>query len=271
MALRVTLPVLFLLLIGLAPARADPGPSQCLAMAQAPLPVRQANMRPSADPSSLERNQVRLTFVGHSTFRIETAGGVIIATDYAGWAGPGVVPDAVTMNHAHGTHYTDSPDPRIGHVLRGWNPGGGPARHDLEVGDVRIRNVPTDIRLWSGGMEPDGNSIFIFEVAGLCIGHLGHLHHELRPEHIGLIGRLDIVMVPVDGSYTMAQANMIEVLKTLRARLVLPMHYFGSSTLQRFLAGMGREFEVEVKSEPTLVVSAATLPDAPKIIVLPGY
>jgi L-ascorbate metabolism protein UlaG (beta-lactamase superfamily) len=86
-----------------------------------------------------------------------------------------------------------------------------------------------------------------------------------------LIGRLDIVLVPVDGSYTMAQASMIEVLKTLRARLVIPMHYFGTATLQRFLSGMGEGFEIEVKSDPTLIVSAATLPDAPKIIVLPGY
>ena len=71
---------------------------------------------------------------------------------------------------------------RIKHVLRGWNPNGGAANHDLTVGDVKIRNVPTNIRSWAGGTEIDGNSIFIFEVAGLCIGHLGHLHHELTAQ-----------------------------------------------------------------------------------------
>jgi len=249
-------------------ASADLGPSQCLAVAEAPTqPIRLAAVQ-----SGLEKDQVRLTFVGHSTFRIETAGGLVIATDYAGWAGPNIVPDVVTMNHAHETHYTDFPDPRIKHVLRGWNPDGGAAKHDIEVEDVRIRNVPTDIRRWgSGGIEPDGNSIFIFEAAGLCIGHLGHLHHELRPEHIGLIGRLDIVLVPVDGTYTMAQGNMIEVLKTLRARLVIPMHYFGPSTLQRFLAGMGGEFETDLRTDPSLVVSLGALPDRPTILVLPGH
>ncbi len=250
------------------PAAAELGPSQCLAVAEAPSPqARQASLQPTA----LEKDQVRLSFVGHSTFLIESPGGLLIATDYAGWAGPDVLPDVVTMNHAHETHYTDFPDPRIKHVLRGWNAAGGAAKHDLQVEDVRIRNVPTDIRRWTGGVEPDGNSIFIFEVAGLCIGHLGHLHHELRPEHIGLIGRLDIVLVPVDGSYTMAQASMIEVLKTLRARLVIPMHYFGPSTLSRFLAGMEKEMEVEVRKDPTLIVSAATLPTVPKIVVLPGH
>ena len=69
---------------------------------------------------------------------------------HAGYAGPGVIPRIVTMNRAHQTHYTDSPDPRIEHVLRGWNPDGGPAQHNLTLGDVVIRNVPTDIRSWSG-------------------------------------------------------------------------------------------------------------------------
>ncbi|NIX22805.1 MAG: Zn-dependent hydrolase, partial [Actinobacteria bacterium] len=93
--------------------------------------------------------------------------------------------------------YTDFPDPAIEHVLRGWNPEGGPAEHDLDVGDVHIRNVPTDIRGWSGLVEPDGNSIFIFEVADLCIGHLGHLHHRLSDADLALIGRLDVVFAPV--------------------------------------------------------------------------
>jgi L-ascorbate metabolism protein UlaG (beta-lactamase superfamily) len=118
---------------------------------------------------------------------------------------------------------------------------------------------------------PDGNSIFIFEVAGLCIGHLGHLHHELSPEHVGLIGRLDIVMVPVDGGYTMAQVNMMNVLKELKARLVIPMHYFGPATLARFVDKARSSFEIEYADSPVLVVSATSLPDRPKLVVLPGH
>lgn len=249
-----------ILLLAVPPAHAQT--SRCLAVADAGPPVHHV---------ALQAGEVGITFVGHSTFLIESTDGITIATDYAGFAGSGVVPDVVTMNRAHSTHYTNSPDPRITHVLRGWNPEGGPADHNLTVGDVKIRNVPTDIRDWSGGRIPDGNSIFIFEVADLCIGHLGHLHHELGPEHIGGIGRLDVVMVPVDGSYTMAQPSMIEVLKQLRARVVLPMHYFGTSTLATFLDGMRDEFEVEVRPSPDMVISEATLPPAPTVIVLPGH
>ncbi len=241
-------------------------PSRCLAMAGAPPPFLKVAYR----PVSLKPGEVRITFVGHSTFRIESPGGVIVATDYAGFAGQGRVPDVVTMNHAHETHYTDFPDPKIKHVLRGWNPKGGAASHNMTVGDVKIRNVPTDIRHWSGQRETDGNSIFIFEVAGLCIGHLGHLHHELSPQHIGWIGRLDIVMVPVDGTYTMAQKNMIEVLKTLRARIVLPMHYFSVGRLNDFAAGLKGVFLVRVEASPEIIVSEVTLPSEPTVYILPG-
>ena len=243
------------------------GVSRCLAIANAAPQAQYAAFLPAA----LTQGEVRLTYVGHSTFLIESADGVRIATDFTGFAGSGVVPDVVTMNHAHDSHFTETPDPRIRHVLRGWNPAGGPAHHDLTVGDVMIRNVPTDIRTFAGLREADGNSIFIFEAGGLCIGHLGHLHHELEPQDLGVIGQLDVVLVPVDGSFTMAQASMINVIKLLKARLIIPMHYFGSETLATFLDGMRDDFEVEISVSPVVVVTAITLPKSPKVLVLPGY
>jgi L-ascorbate metabolism protein UlaG (beta-lactamase superfamily) len=257
--------VLLAMLLPFAAAKAETPPSECLAMARGPelvQPVRYA-------ATALEANQVRFTFVGHSTFLIESPGGIKIATDYSGYAN-GILPDVVTMNRAHSTHYTDFPDPQIKQVLHGWNTQGGPARHDLQVGDVRIRNVTTDIRS-AAGRIPDGNSIFIFEIAGLCIGHLGHLHHELTSQQLGSIGRLDIVLVPVDGTYTMAQANMQNVLKELKARIVLPMHYFGTETLARFIKGMSGTLEVDYRAEPTAVLSSSALPEKPTLIILPGY
>jgi L-ascorbate metabolism protein UlaG (beta-lactamase superfamily) len=241
---------------------------RCLAVSQGPRLIQPAAYRPAA----LEPTQVRLTFVGHATWLIESAGAVRIATDYNDYVRPQVVPEIATMNRAHTTHYSNFPDPGIGHVLKGWNPeGSGPARHDLTVADVRVRNVATNIRDWGGGYIPHGNSIFIFEIAGMCIGHLGHLHHTLTDQQIGQIGQLDVVMVPVDGSYTMDVTGMVEVLKALRARLILPMHYFNPYTLNRFLESIGADFAVERGTEPTIVVSQPTLPSEPKVLVLPGY
>jgi len=258
--------VVFASLSAPAIAQEPPTASRCLALAESVPRVQYASL----NTASLSQFEVKITFVGHATFRIQTAAGVIIATDYAGYAGPGPVPDVVTMNHAHSTHYTDYPDPAITHVLRGWGSEGKPARHSLTVEDVLIRNVTTDIRGWDGIREKDGNSIFIFEVADMCIGHLGHLHHKLGPEYLGVIGQLDIVMVPVDGSYTMSQPAMMEVLELLKARLILPMHYFSRSRLETFLAQVGDGYTVEMSRSPSVTVSVATLPKSPKVLVLPG-
>src|SRR6516162_9910160 len=232
--------------------------------------------RPRAVPAdfrvALNPDQVRITYVGHASFLIESPQLVRIVTDYNDYVRPPVVPDIITMNHAHGTHYTDYPDPAIKHVLRGWGPTPDqPARHDISLRDVRVRNVPTNIRDWRGGTERHGNSIFIFEIANMCIAHLGHLHHTLTQQQLNEIGRIDVVFVPVDGSYTLDLDGMIEVLQSLKAPLTIPMHFFSAFTLQRFLERVRENWTVEMSEIPSMIVSKTTLPTAPKVVVLPGH
>ena len=227
---------------------------------------------PAAFRLALNADQVRLTYVGHSTFLIESPQLVRIATDYNDYVRPPLVPDIVTMNHAHTTHFTDLPDPAIKHVLRGWGPTPDqPARYDITVKDVRVRNVPTNIRDWRGGTERHGNSIFIFETANMCIAHLGHLHHTLSQQQLNEIGRVDVVLVPVDGSYTLDVEGMMEVLEALKAPLMIPMHYFSTYTLNRFLERARQNWTVEMSEIPSLVIAKARLPAAPKVMVLPGH
>ncbi|MEO1102755.1 MAG: MBL fold metallo-hydrolase [Pseudomonadota bacterium] len=213
---------------------------------------------------------VQITYVGHSTFRITAPDGTSIATDFAGYGGEGGLPTVVTMNRAHSSHWTAYPDPGIAHVLRGWNPEGGRAEHFLTVGEVLIRNVPSDIRSWGGGVQEDGNSIFIFEIAGLCLGHLGHLHQQLSDGQVAEIGRLDVVFVPIDGGYTMSHSQMMKVVERLRASMVIPMHWFAQQNLARFAIDTREHgLDVDVRPEPTLTVSLNTLPDRPTLTVLP--
>jgi L-ascorbate metabolism protein UlaG (beta-lactamase superfamily) len=215
---------------------------------------------------------VRISYIDHAMFLIQTPGGLSAVTDYSGFIGPAdFVPDVVTMNHAHGTHWTASPDPRIPHVLPGWNDAGdGPIAHHLDLGEMLVRNVPTSIRGRFGGPpEADGNSIFVFEAAGLCIGHLGHLHHVPTPEQYAAIGRLDVVMAPVDGGLTLPLPDMIAVLKHVRSAIVIPMHWFSTGSLQTFVAGMEGQFRVDVRPEPFIEVSLRDLPRQPTITVMP--
>jgi L-ascorbate metabolism protein UlaG (beta-lactamase superfamily) len=236
-----------------------------------------ASDRPRAIPAAfqlaaLNPDQVRITYIGHATFLIESPQLVRIATDYNDYVRPPVLPDIATMNHAHDTHFTDRPDPAIRYVLRGWGPSPDrPARYDLQVKDVRVRNVPTNIRDWNGGTERNGNSIFIFEIANMCIAHLGHLHHTLNQQQLNEIGRIDAVMAAVDGNLTLDLDGMVEVLHSLKAPLIIPMHYFSGFTLNRFLDRMRQDFDVETDVIPSTVISKTTLPQKPKVLVLPGH
>lgn len=231
-----------------------------------PEPYQLAQARRGTPPAG----QVRINFVGHATFLIETPGGATAATDYNDYLRPDVVPDIATMNHAHTTHFTDRPDPGIRHVLRGWPFEGKPARHNLAFKDLRVRNVPTNIRNWGGGTEYDGNSIFIFDAAEICIAHLGHLHHRLTPGHLADMGRIDVVMVPVDGGYTLNQTEMAEVIRQLKPPLVIPMHYFGEHTLERFLSLLRDSHEIVLHDTSSIMVGRQTLPPKPRVVILPG-
>jgi L-ascorbate metabolism protein UlaG (beta-lactamase superfamily) len=222
--------------------------------------------------AALAPDQVRISYAGHSTFLIESPKSVRIATDYNDYVRVPAVPTIATMNRAHDTHYSEYPNPAIPHVLRGWAAANAPARHDVQVQDVRVRNVPTNIRSWEGGTDRHGNSIFIFEVGSLCIAHLGHLHHLLNQQQLDEMGKIDVVLVPVDGSFTLDLEGMMEVLRAIKAPLMIPMHYFSLYTLQRFLDRAGAEkWDVEWAGIPSAVVSRATLPTTPKILVMRGH
>jgi L-ascorbate metabolism protein UlaG (beta-lactamase superfamily) len=220
--------------------------------------------------AALKDGEARISYIGHSTFLIESPRLVRIATDYNDYVKPPMLPDIVTMNRAHSTHYTDRPEPGIKFVLRGWKEDGRPSDHDLNFQDVRVRSVATNIRDYGGGTQRHGNSIFIFELANLCIAHLGHLHHTLNQQQLNEIGRVDIVLVPVDGGATLDLEGMVEVLTALKAPLMIPMHFFSSYTLDRFLQRISKDWDVERADVPSVVVSKHSLPTKPKLLVLPG-
>ena len=232
--------------------------SDCIALAGAEASV----VRVGADLSAAE---LRIRFLQHASFALESRG-LLVVTDYTdAIATAGVVPDVITMNNAHDTHFSARPDPRIPVVLRGWDE----AVIDLDLGEMRVRNVTTDLRGPFGeGARKDGNSIFIFEVAGLCVGHLSHLHQVLTPEDHAAIGRLDVVMVPVDGAFTMDVVQMAGVVRRLNPRIVLPMHWFSDEGLARFLVQLQDDFTIVVPETDEIVVSRDALPRRPQVVVL---
>ncbi len=245
--------------------------SHCIALAQTAPGLRYVTLAGWQDP--IPNYSVRLSYIAHASFLLQTQGGLNVVTDFTGFTGTAaMIPDVVTMNHAHETHWTAFPDPAIPHVLQGWGTFGEGVEHHLDLGEMLIRNVSTDIRSQFAGVEPRGNSIFVFEVEGLCIGHLGHLHHVPTDAQFAALGRLDVVMAAVDGGTTMPLPEMISVLRRLKSSLVIPMHWFGDFTLEVFLSGVSDVFEVQRSSESSVEVSLANLPDRPTVLVLqPKY
>jgi L-ascorbate metabolism protein UlaG (beta-lactamase superfamily) len=268
---RFSFRLAFPILIGLVAALATPVEAACLRNVALDAP----RLIPAAFGfGTVPAGQVGITFVGHASFLIESAGGVKIVTDYNDYVRAPLTPDIVTMNNAHSTHYSMSVEPGVRHALQGWGNEAGPITHDLPYLDVHVRNVPTNVRDYDR-TRYNGNSIFVFETAQLCIAHLGHLHHRLTREHLTALGEIDVLMVPVDGSYTLNIEGMIEVIEQIRAPLIIPMHFFSLGGLERFLgtlkgAGTKLDYEVVFSPTPSVMVSRETLPQRPQILVLPG-
>jgi L-ascorbate metabolism protein UlaG (beta-lactamase superfamily) len=241
------------------------------AAAEAGCRPEMARFQPRIIPASLSEKELRISFVGHASFLIETPQNVKAVTDYNDYVRASVVPDIASMNKAHSTHFSRSPQAGITHLLPGWNPAGGPAKHDITLLDLRVRNVSTNIRTWEGGQtEYDGNSIFIFELGDLCVVHLGHLHHVLEASHVRAIGRADIVLAPVDSGFTLDIDGMMEVLGQLSPRVVIPMHFFGPHTLEKFIRIGSEKYVIDRREKPVAVFSRETLPEKPTMVVLPG-
>lgn len=244
--------------------------SHCFAIAET-IPSAAYVQKAAWNSPIRDQFSVRLSYIDHSMYLIQSHGGINAVTDYNGFIGAvGMVPDVVTMNNAHGTHWTAAPHPDIPHVLPGWRQNGAPAEHYLDLGEMLIRNTTTDIRdRFGGGVAvADNNSIFVFEVAGLCIGHLGHLHHEPSEETYAAIGRLDVVMAAVDGGMTVDTETMIRIVKRFKSSVVLPMHWFSGGSLERFLAGVSDEFDIDRRAESHMELSLRDLPSRPTVVVL---
>lgn len=270
MVLRVLFSMLVILC--LAPLHAqERRPSHCIAIADATPGMTFVHKVAWREPIS--EYSVRLSYIAHASFLLQTPGGLNAVTDFTGFIGTAnMIPDVVTMNHAHDTHWTAFPDPAIPHVLTGWGPFGEGIEHYLNLDEMLVRNVSTDIRSQFSGIEEKGNSIFIFEVAGLCIGHLGHLHHIPNDQQFSAIGRLDVVLAPVDGGMTLPLPEMISILKRLKSSVVIPMHWFSGFTLDSFLGGMTDEFAIQRPGTSHIELSLRDLPDRPTVVVLqPAY
>ncbi len=214
------------------------------------------------------KQNVTITYLAHSSFRIETSEGLNIATDFTGFLGSKQLPDIATMNTVHTGHFTFDPDENIKHVLQGWAKDGEPSRHYVRINDTIVRNITTDFTSEATGFRPDENSIFVYETDGLCIGHLGQLHEYPTEEQLAEIGRLDVMMMPISGIQTLSLDDIDRLIKRLGVRIILPMHWHDKRTLLAYLELVRGRHVIETRNDNAITVSIDTLPSEPRMIFL---
>lgn len=219
--------------------------------------------------AAVPRYHVRIDFLGHASFEIESPDGARIVTDYNGYLSAARLPDIVTMNTLSQSHSTEFVDQAIKYVLRGWNPAGGIAKHNLRFKDVRVRNVPTNLQDWSGGLSND-SSMFVIEVADLCIAHLGNLRHVLTREFLGELGRIDIVLVSIDGMWTMSHEELFENLTRISPALIIPMQFGSGGGIEAFVARARKLWPIRRHSESWIQLSLRDLPRKTEVLFLRG-
>ncbi|BCV20756.1 MBL fold metallo-hydrolase [Moorella sp. Hama-1] len=140
-------------------------------------------------------------------------------------AAPVVTADVVTVSHEHFDHnYLDNikGEPQI---WRGLTPDGATwEKVDRTYKDVHAYTVPT-YHDEASGAKRGKNAVFVLEIGNLRLVHLGDLGHVLSDDQVQSIGRVDVLMIPVGGYFTIDADQAWQVVAALKPRVVLPMHY----------------------------------------------
>lgn len=217
---------------------------------------------------------MKLTYFGHAMFLLEGDATSILIDPFneqCGYPFPDVSPTAVVVSHEHFDHNYVQVAKGSPKIIRGLQAGGKDWAEVAErVGPLALSTVRT-YHDGSRGSERGKNAMFIFEAEGLRVVHCGDLGHTLSQDEVTQLGRVDVLLIPVGGYYTIGPKDADVVIGQLRPRVVIPMHYkteadkdWPISAVDDFLRGKGR-----VKQHGrSVTITGAALPKDPEIWVL---
>jgi L-ascorbate metabolism protein UlaG (beta-lactamase superfamily) len=209
---------------------------------------------------------VKIKWLGHSCFLITSSTGVRILTDpfdeTVGYKVPEAEADIVTTSHDHFDHnYVKAVKGEYVHI----NTSG---RHNVK--GIDILGVDT-FHDEAGGSKRGGNVVFTYLVDGMKICHLGDLGHILTEEQLNQIGRVDVLLLPVGGTFTIDYREASELADKMNPRLIIPMHFktpvmkFDIDGVDKFVAGKD---SVESIDENELEITPESFNTLARIVVL---
>ena len=214
---------------------------------------------------------MKIKYLGHAAFLITTADGRKIVTDpyepggFGGAIGYGALEEAadfVTVSHEHADHnYVEMVpgDPTV--ISR--------AAEERHSG-ILFRALTTHHDA-SRGAQRGRNIVRVIEADGISVCHLGDLGHTLSPEDATALGALDVLLVPVGGTFTVDAKGATAVVNRLRPCIAIPMHYrtpkvsLDIAPVDGFLAGKPRVRRIEGSE---IDLDKGSLPEPTEIVVL---
>lgn len=207
---------------------------------------------------------MQIKWLGHACFLIATREGIKLLTDpydeSIGYPLPPVSPDVVTVSHQHFDHNAVGACKGQPAVVEGSG--------TRQVKGITIRGVAT-FHDKKQGAQRGPNTVFVIETDGLRICHLGDLGHLLDAAKLREIGPVDVLLTPVGGTYTIDADEAAALVKEMKPRIVVPMHY-RTERLKINIApvdGFLKRF-TRVEQQSLLEVTPEKLPPATSIVVL---
>ncbi len=207
-----------------------------------------------------------ISWLGHSCFRIKGKEVLLITDPYhpnLGYALNKLQADIVTLSHFHPGHSY------IASIINGFKVINGPGEYEIK--DTFITGIAS-FHDAEQGNKLGKNTIYVIELEGIKICHLGDLGHLPDSEQMESLSDVDVLFLPVGGGNTIAGVTAAEIVRHLSPKFAIPMHY-KISTLTRELEPPDRFFKElgirEVVSQSRLSVNRSTLSaDSTKVIVL---
>lgn len=162
---------------------------------------------------------MNISWFGHSCFRIEAKEGSILTDPFSkdvGLRPPKIKDDIVLVSHQHEDHNNIGDTNPEAFIIK--NPG------EYEKQGIAIHGI-LSYHDKTQGSERGLNTIYIIKSEDMTICHLGDLGHKLTDEQVEQIGDVDILMIPVGGTFTINYKEAVEVISQIEPKMVVPMHY----------------------------------------------
>ena len=215
---------------------------------------------------------MEIKYIGHSCFRIKGKDTAIAIDPYnpkmTGYKLPSLEADVVLTSHDHGDHaYVKGVK---GYKLLIETPG------EYEVAGTFVYGVRT-YHDANQGKDRGSNTIFQIVMDGFNLLHLGDLGHELTTETLERISNIDVLMIPVGGTYTINAKTAVKVISSIEPGIIIPMHYqtkdltgLGDKIddLKVFLEEMGVEDSGVQRVEKLTLKTKSDIPEESEVYIL---